>query len=551
MKLPVAIEAMTPSVHRIHRDFRLPVLLCRYSGKRTLVWALLALGMIVGRIVLFPLLPPPAPNIGDEFSHLLAADTFAHGRLANPNPPHPEFFESPNILVRPVYASTFQPGQDLRMALGEKVAGHPYWGVVLSGALMIFAFCWAADAWLPPQWALIAGALSAILFFPHYWMDSYWGGSLAAAGGALVVGGLGQVLKGRPERARWSLGAGAVVLFLTRTYEGAILCIAVLLLLAIFYWRSSPERRRLTARALVVSNLAVLLAAAAPAAWYNLRVTGRATQFPYALYMQQYDLSPPLWILPAYPPKQFSSANYQSEREWELKSYHRARNSPLRTAILLRVTFLLLGGVLIQFLSFGLLLAGVPWARMRGRKKWLLFLLGAGAAGVIVEISNFPHYTAPFTVVVLLLIVAAGRAMWYRMAALRRRGLVFAATGAVMLVSVVYAYLAAFEMPRTTPRSRLIGQLASQGGRHLVFVDYTPGFEGWEPDSEWVYNGADLDSSPVVFAHMRSDAENRALLDEFPGRIAWLVRVGPQVSDVHLERYPPHSSSVTASNTPR
>ncbi len=552
------LSVSTSAPHRIHRDFRLPVRLCRFNGRRYLCWGLLALGMIVGRVALLPILPPPQPEIHDEFSHLLAADTFAHGRLANPTPAHPEFFESPHILVHPVYASKFPPGQDLLLALGQKIAGHPYWGVVLSGALMVFVFCWMADAWLPPQWALIAGALSSVLFFVrHYWFESYWGGSLAAAGGALVVGGLGHVLRGHPSRARTSFALGILLLYSTRVYEGAVLCLAIAVVLGIHFWRLSGDRRFGALRALL-PNIAILIAAAPLACWYNLRVSGHATDLPYVLYMRQYDLSPPLWTLPAYPPKEFSSANYNTERHWELDMYNYARGTRPVFTITLHLAFLLIGAVWMQFLAFGLLLLAIPWARMQGYKKWLVFLMAAGVAGLLQEVLNFPHYTAPFTGVLLLLIVSSGRALWYRIGSLRLRGPVFGLAMAVLAIPLVRDYATAFQRPRATPRSRTIRQLESMGGRHLVFVDYPKAWPGWDPNTEWVYNGADLDGSPVVFAHLRMDEENRELLEEYKDRTAWLVRLGPKITDVRIEPYSAHpqagaapSTQVNASSPPR
>src|SRR5688500_552647 len=142
----------------------------------------------------------PLPLVHDEFSYLLAADTFANGRLTNPSPPAWEHFETMHVLVTPTYQSKYPPGQGLMLAFGQFFFGHPIWGAWITTALASMTITWALLALVPPRWTFIVGLLTALHPQMLEWGQRYWGGSLATLGGALFLGALFRIASPRFRR---------------------------------------------------------------------------------------------------------------------------------------------------------------------------------------------------------------------------------------------------------------------------------------------------------------------------------------------------------------
>src|SRR5579884_2493218 len=230
---------------------------------------------IVLRLAFTLVLPHPRPYVADEFSYLLGGETFAAGRLASAQHPLWRFFESPHILVHPVYASKYPPAQAVSLAFGDAVFGDPAAGVLLSMALFAGAVCWALEAFVPVRWAVVGGLFTAVCFGPgHYWTESYWGGAVAALGAALCVGTAGRscaigivradgrVQAGRVSHISLMFALGAFVLLNSRPFEGGVL---VLCSGAVVMWRCRGNLAVLAAAAMVIALVMGL---------YNWRVTG-------------------------------------------------------------------------------------------------------------------------------------------------------------------------------------------------------------------------------------------------------------------------------------
>src|SRR4029077_2512656 len=255
----------------------------RFAQRKQLAILVAATAPILLRLALLPVLPIPAPAIHDEFSYLLAADTFAHGRLTNP--PHPMWlsFETFHVNMRPTYASKYPPAQGMVLALGQ-LLWHPWLGVLLSVGAMCAAICWMLQGGFPPQWALFGGLLAAVRFGSFsYWINSYWGGAVAAIGGALAIGALPRVLRWQRLRDVVMLAAGLALLANSRPLEGLIFTIPIAIWLAVWLVRKDSIKFQAKVCRTILPLLAIGCCAGSWMIYYNWHLTGHPFLLPHIL----------------------------------------------------------------------------------------------------------------------------------------------------------------------------------------------------------------------------------------------------------------------------
>lgn len=539
----VVFAIVRPSLGRASFE-RAERLLNRLAARRGVAVLIAGLAPVLTRLCLLPLFPIPEPAIHDEFSHLLAADTFAHGRIANS--PHSMWvhFESLHILQQPTYASMEPPAPGLVMAVGQVVFGRPWYGVCLGVGLMCAALCWMLQQWFSPGWAL-GGALLAGLRWGvlSYWMNSYWGGAVAAAGGALVVGAFAAIA-GRPAvRSAILLALGLVVLAASRPMEGALVSAPLLGMLAWKFFRAA--HRREWWQRVILPAAAILGIAAAGLASYNLRVTGRALLFPHALNRSQYAVNPYFVWQDMRPIPEYRHIEMRRFYiEFEAANRLKALSRPFRRLARMMVSYFIfyVGPALFVPLCFAVLrLRQYPQVAVA-----FACLLSPWVGHAITTSGFLAHYEAPILGALVLLVCYGLRAL--RMSG--DHGLFLArAVPSICVLMFVAAVLAKplsllrndvpgyswyAESPAFLSRATILRDLESRPGKHLVIVQYSPTHN---VHLEWVYNRADLSGARVVWARDMGPEKNAELIRALSGRTVWTVAADENPAAV--KRYTP------------
>jgi hypothetical protein len=532
-------SSQPPAFHSIERFFS------RLAGRQRLCVLLIGLAAIAVRLGLIPILSIPQPRFNDEFSYLLAADTFAHGKLTNPTHPMWIHFESFHIIQQPTYMSMYPPAQGLVLAAGQLLS-NPWIGQVLITALMCSTLCWMLQAWLPPPWALFGAALAVLrLGILSYWMNTYWCASVAAFGGALVLGAWPRLRRDLRVRDSLLMGLGLVVLANSRPFEGLVFSLPVAA--AMLWWLASKKRPALKASLsqIVLPLLLILVSGALATGYYYRRVTGDPFRMTYQVNRATYATAPYfLWQTPR-PEPVYHHAVMRDFYRWELGEFEKNHSVIGFSRRALEKAYSWWQFYLGPLLTLPLL--ALPWVLRESvlrqpKMRLLVAICAAMIVGFAVQTWTLPHYYSPAVGALYILLVQCVRYLWHWRPGNHKVGPSLVRMIPVLACSMILLRVAAAAghlsiepaWPRgDMERHAILIQLKKQPGLQLVIVRYDPHHD---PVREWVYNDADIDNAKVVWARDMGQNDNQELLRYFHDRKVWLVQ--PDSSETQVLPYP-------------
>ena len=539
--------------------------LCRPTkGERRILVACFALVGFFAPLIYGYLKGFPVPYFHDEFSYLLGADTFANGRLTNPTPAFNEHFEAPHILIKPTYMSKYPPMQALFLAAGQISFGHPIFGVWLSCALAAAALFWMLLAWTRPPWAVV-GTLLMIFFIgvDYYWAQSYWGGTVAFAGGALFFGGFRRIIK---EKAIFGstlvMTFGGVLLINSRPFEGAIAMIPALLLLLFRVLSKTKISYPRKLAQIVLPGFFITCLTLCAIGYFNYRVTGNALRFAYTEHQAQY-FSTPLFIFQ----NKVETANAGTPRLRELYEFLNTSDfiRDLNEYNLPDIKYLY------PVYAFVYLSLNLPYALMypplmlflfvslffvTRKSRWMKFVLFTiiftFACISFATYWNFTHYVAPLGCCFYLLLVQAFRYFWLTSKKAGKRNVTLILLIAMTTASAYYQKFTAYDwifgivhnierqdfsktnlnlnesqtfpisVTATQYRQLIEETAAGDPQKYLIIVDYDKDFKCFD---EIVFNKSDFQNAKVVWALSLGEEKDRALLNFYGDRKPLFVKI--------------------------
>ena len=466
----------------------------------------------------------------EEWSALLGADTFAHGKLANGAHPLSKHFERSHILLEPTYVSELPPLPGMALAVGQWL-GEPLIGSALVFALAAATLHWMLIGWGFSTWWALSGAICVAVHpqIAAFWGIGYLSGGTGLLGGALVYGALPRMRSagGSASRAGFALGMGAVVLLLSGPYLALVACLPVCFVLARDLVRSGSQPAAGHLRAQLRSAGVITAVGLAFLAYYNYRTTGDPLKTPHQAYVERYATAPdfllqaplarPVYTNPSMP------MLYRENGRMNAPYYDRQHLTGFVAGIGKKIA--VYGGFLFP-LPLLLLLAPLPFLRRDPKVRFAVAAFVFFGAALSVQTFEVARFVAPFVALGSIPLLMGLR----EITRLSVRGIQFgAALPPLILIpawGIQYAQVTDLSIVRSVEplvgHEMMLNSVARfQRQDHLVLVRYGNGHAArWE----WLINEADIDGAHVVFALELDEESNRKLLDYFPDREPWRLR---------------------------
>jgi 4-amino-4-deoxy-L-arabinose transferase-like glycosyltransferase len=319
------------------------------------------------------------------------------------------------------------------------------------------------------------------------------------------------------------MGAGLALQLLTRPFEFVLLGAAVVLWIVwISHVKFAPRQIAVVA---VFPAAALLLTGAQDKA-----VTGNWTTLPYMLSRHQYGVPATFTFQPNALPHR--ALTPEQELDYRAQSAIHGDGTDTFGAFFRRLgfrvryyRFFLFPPLYVAALVFFL------FARKRD-DRWIIVTILLFALGTNFYPYFFAHYVAALTCLFVLLAVRGLERISRWKPQLSRLILLMCGAQFVFWYGLHafagenlwegFHYEPSDFIDYGDPEGRIAvnAKLTSASGQQLVFVRYWPehGFH------EWVHNGADIDSSRIVWALDLGPEENQKLLNYFPQRNAWLLQ---------------------------
>lgn len=514
----------------------------------------------------------PVPHVQDELAYTVSADTYANGKLTNPTPAHFEHFETPHVLMEPSYVSKYPPMQGMFMAAGQVLFKHQIFGVWLSCGLMAASLFWMLLAWTKPNWAFV-GTILMILFLGinSYWAQSYWGGMVAAAGGALFLGGFRRLFKKLSVGSTVWMTLGGIILVNSRPFEGTLTMLLPMLILSVWLLRDKKNQISKRFSQVVFPGIVLTVLALSAMCYQYYRVTGEAFTLPYSVHHKQYYPTPLFVFQPVN--KLATRGNERIRKTYEgytspavLDEFYRVDGIPdsLFLNSIFGLTYLFtfnlsffLSPILIILLFFTLPI-------LIRRSRWLL-LIAAAIAFTFISMcfgiwwDQF-HYCAPLTSCIFLLITEGLRQFYSssKKGAERR----FVLIALIGLVAGAFIYLQMFsfrsfsmEDDFSIEKSLIYERLSENEplkakipvraaffksefenvveklpGKYIAVVSYD---ESYNYHDEMIYNKADIENSKIIWAHDLGAEKNKALLNYYNNRKVLVIKISGSTFEVN------------------